>query len=205
MEVMSDEQRVGTEQPSNARDPWSQLDAEALVRDTAISRWTGPAWRFHKRIYAADDPTGSLHTPGRFHWDQPTLYLALRSQSAQGEVSRHLNHDTVSLLRNSYRLTELWIELDIVLITCRQPACLESVMPGVTFDDLCADDNFTDDAHTLTRRLGSASCDRGVEGLLVPSCTGYEGGNLVLFPSNLRACSVIRIVRSEDPTLFVER
>ena len=41
--------------------------------------------------------------------------------------------------------------------------------------------------------------------MLVPSCTGFAGGNLIVFPAQLRKESVIATVRSEDPELFVDR
>jgi len=43
----------------------------------------------------------------------------------------------------------------------------------------------------------------GVEGMLVPSCTEFSGGNLVVFPDLLDTHSKIEVVRSEDPTLFI--
>jgi hypothetical protein len=43
----------------------------------------------------------------------------------------------------------------------------------------------------------------GVEGILVPSCTEFAGGNLVVFPDLLDTHSTVEVVRSEDPTLFI--
>lgn len=179
--------------------------AAAAVAACPVVPWRGPAWRFHKRRYAADDPAGSLHYPGRFHRGWPTLYLSLRSHIAQGEVSRHLTPRTIPLLRDGYRLTEFWLELDAVLVCCTMPDCVESLVPGVTRDDLCRDTDFQAGPLASSQHLGAAALARGVEGMIVPTCTGYAGGNLVLFPLQVRAGSVVRIVRSEGPTLYVER
>lgn len=177
----------------------------AALASCPVSVWRGPAWRFHKRRYGADDSSGSLLYPGRYHRGWPTLYLGLRSHIAQGELTRHLTPTSLPLLHDEYRLTEFWVELEAVLVCCVLPTCVDSAVAGTTSEELCGANDFAGETPTTSQQLGGAAAARGVEGMIVPSCTGYAGGNLVLFPSRLRAGSVVSIVRSEDPTLYVER
>ncbi|MEA2524791.1 MAG: hypothetical protein QOF73_2018, partial [Thermomicrobiales bacterium] len=58
---------------------------------------------------------------------------------------------------------------------------------------------------TQSQRLGEAAHVAGFEGLLVPSCTQFASGNLVVFLDNLRPGALLAIVGSEDPNLFVAR
>lgn len=181
-------------------DPWA-----AELAASPIGAWRGTAWRFHRRRYAADDPSGSLRFPGRFHRGWPALYLSLRSHVAQGEISRHLTRDTFPLLRDAYRLTEFRVVLEDVHFFAEPPDFLDSTLATISGGDLCRDVDFAAAEPIVGQRLAAAAFDRGTEGILVPSCTGYAGGNLVLFPGHLRHGSRVDIVRSEDPTLYVER
>lgn len=67
----------------------------------------------------------------------------------------------------------------------------------MTLSDLCR-------PHDYAKPHQEAAVARtmGVEGMLVPSCTEFAGGNLVVFPDLLDINSTIGVVRSEDPTLF---
>jgi RES domain-containing protein len=185
-----------------ADDSWDPL---AATRTCPILSWRGPAWRFHRRVWPADDPTGSIKAPGRWNHGWPALYLALRSHIALGEVARHLTPDRLSLLQEHYRLTEFWIELQHVLDCCVDEDRRVSRIEGLPTDDLCRIDAFHLAAPTPTQRFATAVFQRGFEGLLVPSCTRFAGGNLVVFPTRLQSGSLVRIVRAEDPVLYVER
>ncbi len=66
-------------------------------------------------------------------------------------------------------------------------------------------DAFDLDPPNPTQRHAAVAFEQSFEGLLVPSCTRFAGGNLVLFPTNLLPGSEVRIVRAEDPVLYVER
>ena len=64
--------------------------------------------------------------------------------------------------------------------------------------DLCRPHNYA-----KPHQVAAAARTMGVEGILVPSCTEFAGGNLVVFPDLLDTHSTIEVVRSEDPTLFI--
>ena len=70
----------------------------------------------------------------------------------------------------------------------------------MALDDLCRPHDYG-----VAHQVAAAARTMGVEGLLVPSCTEFAGGNLVVFPDLLHTNSTIEIVRGEDPTLFIER
>lgn len=72
-------------------------------------------------------------------------------------------------------------------------------------DDLCLTDAYDLDSPSPAQRFAEAAYEAGFEGRLVPSCTRFSGGNLVLFPTRLRSGSQLRIVRAEDPVPYVDR
>jgi hypothetical protein len=80
-----------------------------------------------------------------------------------------------------------------------------SGISGLSTEELCRTDAFDLDPPSATQRFATAAFGQGLEGLLVPSCTRFAGGNLVLFPTNLLPGSEVRIVRAEDPVLYVEQ
>ena len=175
------------------------------VRACAIVSWSGFAWRFHNQRYAADSHGGSLKVTGRYHRGRdrfpeadtwPALYLALNPHIALGERLRHTTPELLASL-NGQRLTELQVALHRVLVGCLLPDCARSAIPGVTENDLCRPYDYA-----KPHELAAAARAIGAEGMLVPSCTGFTDGNLVVFPDHLDANSTIVVVHSEDPTLF---
>lgn len=175
-------------------------NARAALSGIPATRWTGRAWRFHRRGYEAADASGSLVTTGRYHRGSDqfqeaevwlALYLALRPEVAVGEVLRHFGELMPQL--NEYRLTELEVDLTRVL-DCRDPSAL-GLAPEVLVDDY--------DVST-TQELGAAAIAHEAEGILVPSATGL-GDNLVIFPDQLQTISGLTIVGSRDPKLYVPR
>lgn len=94
---------------------------------------------------------------------------------------------------NTYRITEVRVQLSEI-IDCREIAAR-----GISLDNLLNDHDYT-----MSQRLGAAVLATGAEGLLVPSATRL-GDNLVVFPTNLRPESVLEVIASRDPVLFVER
>jgi len=193
---------------SNNHSAW---DAVTAVRTLPVIPWSGFAWRFHRRTYEALDPAGSLRVPGRFHRGRATLYLALGPHVALGERLRHLDPDDPRQLAslNEFRLTRLRVRLGAVLDCCerrgRRRACGVSAIPGLSLDDLCLSADLVKPPDTPSQRFGEAAYLAGVEGLLVPSCTRFASGNLVVFPENLRPDTVLAVVGSEEPTLFAGR
>lgn len=175
-------------------------NAQAALSAITTTSWTGSAWRFHQRRYEPVDHAGSLLVTGRYHrgldefreaeaW--PALYLALGPEGALGEVLRHFLELMPQL--NEYRLTELSVELAVV-IDCRDAKKL-----GLADVDLLDDHDFT-----IPQELAAEAIARGVEGMLVPSATGL-GANLVVFPRQLHGDSKLVVIGSRDPRLYVPR
>jgi hypothetical protein len=133
------------------------------------------------------------------------LYLTLRSHISLGEVARHFTPDQLSRLRDEYRLTEFWVDVHSVLDCCADEERRESGISGLTTDEVCRVNAFQFGAYRQTQQVAAVAFEQGFEGLLVPSCTRFSGGNLVLFPTNLQPGSRVQVVRAEDPVLYVER
>lgn len=92
------------------------------------------------------------------------------------------------------------MKLSAVLDCCDDRACRGPALPGNALTDLCQrfDYRVTHALATVARRLG-------VEGMLVPSCSRFGGGNIVIFTDRLREESVVAMIDGEDPELFVDR
>jgi len=120
------------------------------------------------------------------------LYLALAPEVSLGEVLRHFSPGLMPRL-SEYRLTEIAVELDVVL-DCRNETLL-----GLTTGDLTHDYDFT-----RTQALAAAAIGLGAEAILVTSATGL-GDNLVVFPAQLHRSSILTAVESRDPRLYVPR
>jgi len=188
-----------------ASQPW---DADSAVKACRIGPWTGDAWRFHGRRYAATSPAGSLHVSGRYHrgldrfpadetW--PALYLALRPHIALAERLRHTEPDDIPRL-NSQRLSRLRISLGAVLDCCGMPDCSDLSVAGLAREDVCRRFDYR-----VPQELAAAARRLMVEAIIVPSCSRFNGGNLVVFTDHLRGDSAVELVDSEDPELFVSR
>jgi hypothetical protein len=141
----------------------------------------------------------------------PVLYLALGPHVALGERLRHIDpHDPVQLSAlNEFRLTKVRVELSAVLDCCgrvgRRRSCAVSAIPGLSVEDLCARADLAGSLQTRSQQFGEAVCEAGLEGLLVPSCTRFSIGNLVVFMDNLGANAELAIAGSDDPHLIVDR
>lgn len=176
-------------------------DAHAAIATLNPRRWKGQAWRFHRRHYDALDSAGSLLVSGRYNRgsdqfpeDQtwPALYLALRAETALGEIVRHVTPELLDKL-NDFRMSALEVELATVL-DCRDAATF-----GLAANDLVGDYDFA-----ATQELASAAIARGAEAIHVPSATGL-GDNLIVFPARVRTTSRLVVVESRDPRLYVPR
>lgn len=180
--------------------PWDAATAAAAC--SAIA-WSGAAWRLHNRRYAADDPAGSLKSPGRYNTrDIPALYLSLQKHIALGEKSRHVDPGLVRLRGARFRFSTLAVTLQHVLLCCDMPICSRSSI-GRSRSQLCRARRFDLSRPTTSQAFASAAFTLGVEGILVPSCTMFAGGNLIVFPAQLQPGSRIDVVGHEDPALFV--
>lgn len=161
--------------------------------------WSGHAWRFHRRTYAATDSGGSVVVSGRYHRAQDhfprsevwaALYLSLAPEASLGEVLRHFTPELLPQL-SEYRLSQIEVQLEAVF-DCRDATAL-----GLTRDDLIRDYDFA-----VTQEIAAAAIAEGAEAILVPSATGL-GDNLVVFTAQLHAASTLAVVTSRDPRLYV--
>lgn len=189
---------MGTEVPS-----W---DAVVAISGCPIQSWSGDVWRCHRRKYAGNDASGSIRTTGRFNrgsdkfdpdsaW--PVLYTGLAPHVALGERLRHTTPETLRLLSDQ-RLSKLGVVLHAVLNLCAGSGCAEIGVAGLDIEDLCRPLDY-EKSHQIALVARSFA-----EALLVPSCTRFPEGNLIVFPDRLRAESSIIVSETLDPDLFVD-
>jgi hypothetical protein len=139
------------------------------------------------------------------------LYLALGPHVALGERLRHIDpRDPIQLAAlNEFRLTKVRVRLSAVLDCCGQRGgrrtCATCAIPGLSIEELCATADLAGPRPTSSQRFGEAAQLAGLEGLLVPSCTRFARGNLVVFSNNLRPNATLTIVGGEEPSLIVDR
>ena len=184
--------------------PW---DATAAVVACPIISWEGDVWRCHSRRYDGANADGSLKTTGRYnrardrypdHESWPALYTGLAQHIALGERIRHTTRKALSTLAGQ-RVSRLRVRLQVVLDGCVEDGCVHATVVGITLDELCHPTDYR-----KTHALAQAVRARNVEGLLVPSCTRFQCGSLIVFPDLLRPGSTIRVIDTEDPDLFVD-
>lgn len=184
----------------------STWDAVSAIAHCQTMPWAGLVWRFHSTRYAGDDPGGSLLVSGRFNrgtdrfappdtWS--ALYTSLGPQVALGERLRHTTPSTLSKLANQ-RQSRLKVELQAVLNLCAASGCAHLNVAGIDLNDLCRPTDYTQ-----TQEIARVARER-VEALLVPSCTQFPEGNLIIFPDCLRSRSVVVVEDSVDPDLFID-
>lgn len=180
----------------------SSWDAEAAAAVCRVIVWRGTAWRLHNRRYAADDAAGSTRAPGRYNTRSiPALYLSLQRDIAIGEKSRHVDPAVVRLHRDRFRLSTLETSLQNLLLGCEMPSCTRATI-GRTRSQLCRARRLDRSRLTISQAFAAAAFALGVEGMLMPSCTMFAGGNLIIFPARLRPGSVIQVVGYEDAAVF---
>jgi RES domain-containing protein len=179
----------------------------AVVVDFCIrTPWQGSVWRCHGRQYAGDNADGSLKVTGRFNrgrdkYPAHECWMALYTSSAQhvalAERIRHTSPSTLEKLANQ-RMSRLRIELQDVVIACAPTGCEGLAVPGLNIDDICRPIDYRA-PHELALAARSIA-----EALLVPSCTGFPEGNLIVFPDRLRPGSIVRVEESVDPNLYID-
>jgi RES domain-containing protein len=188
-----------------AADLPSTWDAAAM-QDCPVEPWSGDVWRCHRRKYAGDDASGSIRTTGRFNRgiDQydadeawPVMYTGLAPHVALGERLRHTTPDTLRQLSDQ-RLSRLRVKLYAVLNLCAASSCAEIGLVGLDWNGLCQPANY--DRPHLIAQIARAFA----EAILVPSCTRFAEGNLIIFPDRLPAGSTIQVIDTQDPDLFVD-
>ncbi len=184
----------------------SKWDASAAIRHCSIQPWTGVVWRCHTRKYAGDDATGSLGTTGRFnrgtdtfaaHESWPALYTSLAMHVALGERLRHTTRESLKTLANQ-RLSQLQVNLQAVLNLCAPGGCTDIDVAGVDVNSLCQPMDY-EKTHQIAEIARVT-----VEALLVPSCTKFPEGNLIVFPDCLRSGSRLIVEETLDPDLFID-
>lgn len=168
--------------------------------------WSGAAWRCHGRKYAGDDGAGSLLVTGRYHRGRdkfpeaeiwPALYTALAIHVALGERIRHTTPDSLQRMKTQ-RFSELEISLQRVLTLCATDGCVTLGLRHTNDGDLCDPINY-EKCHQI-----AAFARNSAEAIIVPTCTGFPEGNLIIFPDRLDPASTIRVVRTIDPNLYVD-
>jgi hypothetical protein len=185
------------------KNPW---DAAAAVGACPRGPWRGIVWRCHGRQYAGDNADGSLRVTGRFNqgldkfppeacWK--ALYTSVGQHVALGERIRHTSPSTLKKLANQ-RMSRLLIDLEVVVLACSTEGCAHLAVPGLTDADICHPTDYK-----RSQELASAVRSTA-EALLVPSCTGFPEGNLIIFPDRLRPGSVVRVEESLEPNLYVD-
>ena len=184
----------------------STWDAAAAMRDCPVRPWSGEVWRCHSRRYDGNDAGGSLRTTGRFHrgvdkfpahesW--PALYTGLAMHVALGERLRHTTPDSLRQLGNQ-RLSRLRVKLQAVLILCAASGCAEIGVAGLDSTSLCHPVDY-DKCHQIAQIARNIA-----EALLVPSCTRFPEGNLIIFSDRLRMESSVEVEDIQDPELFID-
>ena len=180
--------------------------ADAAIAGCLVDAWSGTVWRCHGRKYAGDDAAGSLLVTGRYHrgrdkfgavdtWS--ALYTALAIHVALGERIRHTTPESLQRM-SAQRFSELQVSLRHVLNLCAATGCEAHGLRATTDMDLCHPVDYTK-CHQI------AELARGrVEAIIVPSCTGFPEGNLIIFPDRLHPSSSVRVTSTTDPNLYID-
>jgi hypothetical protein len=116
---------------------------------------------------------------------------------ALGERIRHTSPANLKNLANQ-RITSLRVDLQDVLVACAPDGCADLGLPGLSLTEMCEPTDYrkTQDLAWAARIFAEA--------LLVPSCTRFPEGNLIIFPDRLRPGSTIAVVDTLDPELYVD-
>lgn len=183
----------------------TEWSAAAAIAGCTISPWSGRAWRCHGRKYAGDDAGGSLKVTGRYHQGRdrfgndiwPALYTALAQHIALGERIRHTTAASLQHL-SAQRFSELAISLNRVLNLCAATGCDAVALHGADIADLCHPTNY-ERCHQI-----AALARERAEAILIPSCTGFPEGNLIIFPDRLQPESAIQVTQTIDPNLYID-
>lgn len=184
----------------------STWDASTAIAHCPTQPWTGQVWRYHSSKYAGDDASGSLKMSGRFNQGVDkfpsadiwmVLYASLGRQVALGERIRHTTSSTLAKLANQ-RESRLRAELHVVLNLCAPGGYTEFDVVGLDAIRMC-----DPRIYTPTQKIAQIARNR-VEALLVPSCTRYPEGNLIIFRDRLLPGSVLHVEETVDPDLFID-
>lgn len=184
----------------------SLWDATAAIAHCSTQPWTGRVWRYHADKYNGTDARGSLKTTGRFHRgaDQfpateiwMALYTSLGPEVALGERIRHTDSSTLRKLANQ-RQSQLRVELQAVLNLCAASGCADLNVVGLDKAGMCQPADYE-----KPQQIARAARTR-VEALLVPSCTNFPEGNLIVFPDRLLPGSILVVEDTVDPDLFID-
>jgi hypothetical protein len=182
---------------------WSVAAALAACRTIG---WSGEVWRCHGRAYPGDSAAGSPKVSGRFNRGRDkfpagetwaALYTSLGQHVALGERIRHTTPRSLAQLGNQ-RISRLRLDLQAVLDGCALSGCTDLGIAGLSYDDLCHPRDYS-----RTQEVARI-VQESFEALLIPSCTRFPEGNLIVFPDRLRQGSTILLIDSLDPDLFVD-
>ena len=183
--------------------------ATAAIESCESVAWSGHVWRFHGQKYDGDSADGSLNVSGRFNrgFDRfpepdtwPALYTCLAPHVAIGERIRHTTPQDLSKLATQ-SLSRLWVELQRVIVLCSHGGCDRLAFSGYDLDDeFChpVDYRATQELAEVAYQLA------GAEAIMVPSCTGFPEGNLIIFPKRLTRGSRIVLEETVHPNLYID-
>ncbi len=186
-------------------DRWLETVRADLQSGARVRPWIGPVWRCHSRAYPAESASGSLLATGRFNrakdkfpedetW--PVLYAGCTEAIALAEVIRNAGQTMLE------RLPLLCVSrLDVLLTSVYYAYDPEMDPPndvrGLDYAAECRGFDYTN-----THAFAWLARDY-VEAMLVPSCTGFREGNLIIFPDRLHASSGISV--SQTVTLQLDK
>ena len=183
--------------------------AVSAIQSCESTTWSGHVWRFHGQKYDGDNAEGSLKVSGRFNrgmdkfaeeatW--PALYTSLAPHLAIGERIRHTTPQDLSKLAIQ-SLSKLWVTLQNVIVLCGPGGCDQLAFSGYDLDDeFChpVDYGATQALAEVAYRLA------GAEAMMVPSCTAFPDGNLIIFTDRLMPGSHVVVEDSVHPNLFID-
>jgi RES domain-containing protein len=183
--------------------------AAAAIGSCERTTWSGHVWRFHGQKYDGDSADGSLKVSGRFNrgvdkfseedtW--PALYTCLAPHVAIGERVRHTTPQDLSKLATQ-SLSRLWVKLQHVIVLCSSGGCDQLAFSEYDLDgEFChpVDYGATQELAEVAYRTARA------EAMMVPSCTGFRDGNLIIFPDRLMRGSHVVVKESVHPNLYID-
>lgn len=166
--------------------------AEAVPWQGEIFRSTTPAYA---RATDLASGLGALNHGGR--WNAPgtfaTVYGAFTPEGAMAEVLAHFDYFGITPSRMGRRIfcvleTRLASVLDLTDGAFRRRLRVSEARMRGTDWRRAVDEG----EESITQAVGRAAFESGLEGLVVPSAPTSGTRNLVLFPDNLRAESLLR-------------
>lgn len=171
--------------------------------ETASSSWEGIIFRSTTPRYATSADLISGEGSRRFggRWNPPlelaAVYGSLDAETAMAETLAHVRYYALpehAAMPRVFVAIEVKLERVIDLRSGRVQKLLGvSIAALLTLDWRASLNAPAPEQPCLTQLLGRAANAARLQGMLVPSAAQETGANLVVFPSNLSAASVLRV------------